>query len=90
MAEEKEKISTYMKHTKNCQTLDENKENDFAWYCRIQLDELNEGGAVKSYFSAPKYLAANAAVAIVGFLGVFALAFTIPALFRRYWRWLNT
>jgi hypothetical protein len=38
----------------------------------------------------PLYLALNAAVAIVAFVLIFGLTYLLPALVRRYWRWLNT
>jgi hypothetical protein len=40
--------------------------------------------------SIPLYLVLNAAVAIAVFVLIFGLTYLLPALARRYWRWLNT
>jgi hypothetical protein len=37
-----------------------------------------------------KYLLFNLVAAIAGFVSVFALTYLLPAIARRYWRWLNT
>jgi hypothetical protein len=37
-----------------------------------------------------KYLAINAVAATAGFVIIYGLTFLLPALARRYWRWLNT
>jgi hypothetical protein len=36
------------------------------------------------------YLAINAVAATAGFVIIYGLTFLLPALARRYWRWLNT
>jgi len=48
-----------------------------------------QGGEFKER-SLSEYLALNAAAVAIGFAGVFGLSYLLPALARRYWRWLNT
>ena len=36
------------------------------------------------------YLLMNAAVAVASFGIIFGLTYLLPAVARRYWRWLNT
>jgi hypothetical protein len=67
---------------KNCETLKDNL------YCEIVRGELRDGG--NFLFSAPKYLALNLSIALAGSVVVFGLAYLVPAISRRYWRWLNT
>jgi hypothetical protein len=56
----------------------------------LSVKDLLKNGEYYSYFSAPKYLALNGAAAVAGFVIVFGLAMVVPALIRRYWRWLST
>jgi hypothetical protein len=58
--------------------------------CRMDRDRLNDGGSLESHPSALKYTAANFAVALGGFFSIFGLTFLLPALIRRYRKWLNT
>jgi hypothetical protein len=50
--------------------------------CHRDQDALRDGGEMQGYFSLPRYLAINGAVALVGGLGVLGLAM-LPALLRR-------
>jgi len=43
-----------------------------------------------AYPSTSKYLGINATAAAVGFVIIYCLTFLLPALARRYWRWLKT
>jgi hypothetical protein len=82
-SEEEKRLTALMEETKNCQTLKDNM------YCEvIEWGKLHNGGDFQ--FSAPKYWALNLATALAGFVIVFGLAYLLPALARRYWRWLNT
>jgi hypothetical protein len=99
--DQKASIAAHMEETDNCQTLEGRvpksqsqgllSNNDFLREvgCHGELDRLNRGGEFQVYFSTPKYLAANLAAAFGGFLGVFGLAFLLPAIVRCYWKWLN-
>jgi hypothetical protein len=103
-AEEKENISALLKETNNCPLTNRLREledlgvkvsvDSVDWnrefFCRWNLKKLQAGGEYKSGFSAPKYLALNAAAALAGFGTIFGLTYLLPALVRRYWRWLNT
>jgi hypothetical protein len=51
---------------------------------------LLKNGEYYSYFSLPRYVAKNVAAAVAGFVIIFVLAMLLPALARRYWRWLKT
>jgi hypothetical protein len=57
--------------------------------CREEQKILEERGQYLQRPSTLLYLALNAAAAVVGFVLVFGLTFLLPALARRYWRWLN-
>jgi len=84
-AEEEKTLTAYMEKTKSCQTL----KYDEHMYCEVfQKPKLADGGDFQ--FSAPKYWALNLATALAGFVVVFGLAYLLPAIARRYWRWLNT
>jgi hypothetical protein len=48
-----------------------------------------EGGEFKER-SLSEYLTLNAAAVAIGFAAVFGLLYLLPALARRYRRWLNT
>lgn len=58
--------------------------------CRMDHDALSKGARFQTYPSALKYLAANSGIVSSVFLGIFALTFIIPALIKRFWRWVNT
>ena len=51
--------------------------------CHREQDALRDGGEAQAYFSLPRYLAVNAAVALAGALGAFGLAMAAAALTRR-------
>ena len=97
--EEKKRFARIIEDTDNCQMprrmgKDETgppgfEPVDLEEACYFLQKALNEGGRRERYSSMPKYLALNSAVALAGFGVVFG-ALMIPALFRRYWRWLNT
>jgi hypothetical protein len=50
---------------------------------------LDEGGFYAPEPSVVFYLLLNAAVAAASFGATFALTYLLPALIRRYWKWLN-
>jgi hypothetical protein len=78
-----------MKQTNNCQDL-VGKSGDFALEsCRFEQKALAEGGVYGLRPSVLLYLAINAAVALVAFGAVFGLTYLLPALIRRYWKWLS-
>jgi hypothetical protein len=58
--------------------------------CRFEPKALEEGVVYGPRSSMPLYLLLNAAVAVAGFGIIYGLTFLLPALARRYWRWLNT
>ena len=58
--------------------------------CRAQQKALEEGGYYGRGRSKPLYLALNAAVAVSAFVVIFGLSYLLPALARRYWRWIKT
>jgi hypothetical protein len=51
--------------------------------CHREQDALRDGGEAQAYFSLPRYLAINGAVALAGAFGVFGLAMVLLALVRR-------
>lgn len=103
-AQEKERISAYMKETKYCQTtahrIDEAKALGVSpvpmdailpdIMCEEERDSLERGATINYYPSLPKYLAINLAVALGAFGSIFGLSFLVPMLIRRYWNWLKT
>jgi hypothetical protein len=85
-ADEEKRFTAYMEETKNCQTLRD-----------LERFECETGGTPQALrdggyfvFSEPKYLALNLFAVFAGFVVVFGLVYLLPALVRRYWRWLNT
>ncbi len=58
--------------------------------CYSQKARLERGGDFEDYPDTLKYLAINAGTAGSAFVVIYGLAFLLPALARRYWRWLNT
>jgi hypothetical protein len=58
--------------------------------CTRDLKAWQDGGYLGYDFSLSKYLALNAAAAAIAFIAIFGLSYLLPALARRYWRWLNT
>jgi hypothetical protein len=58
--------------------------------CREGQRRLEAGGDFKEYPDTSKYLTINAAIVGSAFAVIYGLAFFLPALARRYWRWLNT
>ena len=92
-AEDKVEQGAWVKSTNNCQTFEGGITATDATAvrgCRYWQKTLEEGGRYGPGPSAPLYLALNAAVAAVAFAVIFALTYLLPALARRYWRWLNT
>jgi len=85
-AQERENISSHIDGTDNRQKT----ASDIAKITCVMLQqELADGGEFRTYLSGPKYVAWNAAATASGFFVVFGLAFLLPALVRRYWKWLN-
>jgi hypothetical protein len=87
-------FTTNGKNTNNCQTFEDLGRADvherLLASCLIEQKALKEGGYYARGSSAPLYLALNAAVAVAAFAVIFGLTHLLPALARRYWRWLNT
>ena len=61
----------------------DSKDIDDAMQCHREQDMLRDGGEAQPYFSLPRYLAINAAVALAGSLGILGLAAAAGALTRR-------
>lgn len=84
--EERENILSNIEGTDSCQKT----ATDIAKLSCFALQrELTDGGEFRTYASAPKYVAWNAAAAAMGFSTIFGLTFLLPALVRRYLKWLN-
>ena len=94
-------IRSVLAETNNCQTnLDSLRKVDthdlFSGFdgrtdpftCKYYLEIWQAGGGKD--FSLSKYLALNAAAAAIAFTAIFGLSYLLPALARRYWRWLST
>ena len=84
-----------MENSKNCRYLETQVEardalgltpdpDDILEVCHREQAALRNGGEVQAYFSLPRYLAINAAIALAGFLGVVGVALVLPVLLRRY------
>ena len=58
------------------------KDIDDAMQCHHEQDALRDGGEMRAYFSLPRYLAVNGAIALASAGTVFALGIMLPALFR--------
>jgi hypothetical protein len=58
--------------------------------CHRERRWLEEGGYYPPTPSMFLYLLLNVAVAAAGFGIIFGLTYLLPALGRRYWRWLHT
>jgi hypothetical protein len=58
--------------------------------CTGQKLQLERGGDFDDYPDTLKYLIINVAAAGSTFVIIFGLTYLLPALSRRYWRWLNT
>jgi hypothetical protein len=81
--DERERYANFVDN--DCQKL---SENDSA-ACWLMTERLRQGGIAKEV-SLTQYWAENAAAVLAAFVSVFGLTFLLPALVRRYWRWLNT
>ena len=80
-----------MKRTNDCLAIDPAKDpwlTSSECYSRKQI--LENGGFNGRRRSMPIYLTMNAAAAILAFGAIFGLTYLLPALIRRYWRWLHT
>jgi hypothetical protein len=93
--EKKEKITAYV--TSNCRGITDHTQpatsvEEWAHQrnCLNAIEDLQQGGEMHAYPSTSKYLAINATAAAVGFVIIYCLTFLLPALARRYWRWLKT
>ena len=68
----------------------DSKDIDDAMACHRDQDALRDDGEMRAYFSLPRYLAINAAVALTSAVGALGLAIMFPPLFRRLmWRFGN-
>jgi hypothetical protein len=91
-AEQREETTAYLARLNNCrefETIPIGDIPDEGMRCFEQIGLLRNG-EYYSHFSEPRYLALNAAAAVAGFVSIFGLAMVLPALVRRYWRWLST
>jgi hypothetical protein len=91
-AAQREDITAYLARLNNCrelETIPMDKLPPEADDCFYRREELLRNGDYYSHFSAPKYLALNVAAAVAGFVSIFGLAIVVPALIKRYWKWLN-
>jgi hypothetical protein len=87
--EGKANVIAFMKRTNNCEDF-VGRGDDYALEsCRYEQKALKEGGVYGPRPSLLLYLAINAAAAILAFGAIFGLTFLLPALLRRYWKWLN-
>jgi hypothetical protein len=59
-------------------------------HCLTDQLYFQRGGIYAQHPDYFKYMLFNSAAVITGFVIIFALTFLLPALARRYWRWLNT
>jgi hypothetical protein len=95
-AEEKEQIAAKLKKNNYCQEqrdrlAQSHDINDTmpVVACDLEVKTLERGETLHSYSRMAKYLAINAAVVIASFAVIFGLTYLLPALARRYWKWLN-
>jgi len=58
--------------------------------CRYSEEQYQQGGKYEYHPNLLAYSALNTGVAVATFVGVFVLAFLIPAVVFGYWQWLNT
>jgi hypothetical protein len=103
---EKASIAAELKETNNCHTyedqLNETLRNEVEPCKRTEIllasnlpgcqwdqDRLKVGD-FKEYPDTLKYLAINTVTVGSAFAVIYGLAFLLPSLARRYWRWLNT
>jgi hypothetical protein len=89
-AEIKENTAANLKSTNNCQVYEDRNDGLALKSCRFEQKALEEGGVYGPRPSMPLYLLLNAAVAVAAFGIIFGLTYLLPALARRYRRWLNT
>jgi len=98
-AEQRAEISAKLESSKNCRYFEtqveardviglkvDSRDIEDAMACHRDQDALRDDGEMRPGFSLPRYLAANAAVAIASALGMLGLATLLPALFRRHAR----
>ena len=95
-AEEKQQIAAKLKRNNYCQEQRDRlaQSHDFndtlpVITCESDIKTLERGEMLHSYSRMPAYLAINTAVVIASFAFIFGLAYLLPALARRYWKWLN-
>jgi hypothetical protein len=90
-AEDKVEQGAWVKSTNDCQTFEGGRGSPtIVRGCRDWQKALEEGGMYGLGPSTSLYLALNAVVAVLAFVVIFGLTYLLPALGRRYWRWLNT
>jgi hypothetical protein len=58
--------------------------------CRFNQKAYADGGVYGPRPSVLLYALLNAGVSVAAFGIIYALTFLLPAVARRYWRWLNT
>ena len=88
-AEIKENTAANLKSTNNCQVYEDRNDGLALKSCRFEQKALEEGGVYGPRPSMPLYLLLNAAIAVAAFGIIFGLTYLLPALARRYRRWLN-
>jgi hypothetical protein len=67
-----------------------NQADDAEYDCQRAQREFQRGWVYEWLPNTDKYLLFNSMAASAGFVSVFAVTYLLPALARRYWRWLNT
>jgi hypothetical protein len=94
IAEDREDLASWLARRDFCRRPTRNIYVDGV--CQNEKEKFELGGEYKYYSDSTKYFAINAAVAVMAFVVVFALALLIPLLagaftllIRRYWKWLN-
>ncbi len=85
-AQQRENLLSHIEGTDHCQ---KNASSAAEIACVALQRELADGGEFRTYASVPKYVAWNVAAAVFGFSTIFGLTFLLPALVRRYWKWVN-
>ena len=55
-----------------------------AMQCHREQDALRDGGEARAYFSLPRYLAINGALALATALGIMGMAITLSYASRRF------
>ena len=91
--QQKENFTAFVARLNNCSELEKipmDRLPPEADECFERKALLTHGGDYKEQFSIPRYLAWNLGAGAAAFGLIFGMTYLLPALARRYWRWLNT